>query len=790
MNTDDTHTSRSAPIEHSPSRSGLVDSQSPLPVVLPSLTGDLQASARHRLQLVVYTATLFVSATLLFLVQPMVGKMILPLYGGTPAVWNTCMVFFQAALLAGYAYAHFSVRKWGPGRQSKAHVVLLALPLLCLPIVLRSDAVGVNSPTIDLLQRLTFGVGLPFLLVSTTGPLLQRWFAGSGHPSAHDPYFLYAASNVGSLLALLGYPILVEPWLGVASQSRFWSIGYGVLAVMLVGCALFLRSGAPSGALSAKLKEIANPAGSNEIGRQASQITGRQRLWWIFTAFLPSSLMLGVTSHITTNLAPVPLLWVLPLAIYLLTFVLVFAKRPPIPQAAMVRTYPLALMALIMLSISGILKTGALGIVVHLSVFFIAAMACHGELARRRPAAKHLTEFYLLMSVGGVLGGMFNAVVAPMAFNTLAEYPLILAVACLALPNAKNAEHRGKARAMDCLWPVILSIVADGLNSLLSGVGVDGDAVSVKLLFGLPLAMCCFLFLGRPLRFALGVTVMYLSVGALGGNRNGAQLYEGRNFYGVKRVVESADGQLRMLVHGTTNHGVQYTDPHRSREPLAYYHRTGPLGDVFNSVCHTDLVRRVGIIGLGAGAIASYAGPDDQHTIYEIDPDVVRLAENPEFFTFLDRCRGVYEVVLGDGRLTIQDAPDQGFGLIILDAFSSDAIPTHLLTREAIQLYLQKLAPDGLLVMHVSNRYLDIAPVVGNLAADAGLTGINRKEWTVKTTPETLGKMPSHWVALSRNDEALKKLISVDGWELLPTDPDQPVWTDQRTSLLKTVKWR
>ena len=384
-----------------------------------------------------YTATIFVSALLLFVVQPMVAKMVLPRLGGTPAVWNTCLVFFQAILLAGYAYAHVSTSLLGVRKQAVLHLVVLLLPLLVLPIAIESVGVPAAgaSPSAWLLGCLLMTVGIPFFVVSTSGPLLQKWFAGTNHPSAKDPFFLYAASNIGSLIALLGYPLFMERWLPLAGQSGIWSYGYKVLIAMVGVCAVLLwfrrRPVAEFGA--------ENSADGDALGAESSpSVTLKRRMWWLFAAFVPSSLMLGVTTHITSNLAPVPLLWVLPLSIYLLTFVLVFARKPLVSSALMGRLLPFMVLPLAIITIIELPTLGYLSILAHLATFFVAAMVCHGQLARSRPSVRHLTEYYLWISIGGVLGGIFNALVSPVVFSSIAEYPIALVLACFLLPKGRS----------------------------------------------------------------------------------------------------------------------------------------------------------------------------------------------------------------------------------------------------------------------------------------------------------------------------------------------------------------
>lgn len=509
----------------------------------------------------------------------------------------------------------------------------------------------------------------------------------------------------------------------------------------------------------------------------------------MLAAFVPSSLMLGVTAHITSNLAPVPLLWVLPLAIYLLTFILVFARRPLVPHGLMVRLFPWLVLPAGLLIFLEMGKMGWPAIPVHLLALFVVAMVCHHQLARTRPSPRHLTEFYLWMSFGGVLGGLFNAIIAPMVFDTVAEYPLVIVLACVLLTGGGTAENPRRAFALDLVAPLALAGVAVAVTIAVRTAGWEESSLAQVLVFG-PIALTVFSFKDRPIRFGLGLGVFLALFANHVSLSRGNQLCGERNFFGVKRVVVTADGLRRNLIHGSTIHGTQSTDPARSREPLAYYHRSGPIGDVFAALNDADTRPHVGIIGLGAGAIAAYAQPGQHFTFYEIDPAVERIAADPQYFTFLSQCRGEHDVVIGDGRLTLAQAPDKHFGIIVLDAFSSDAIPTHLLTTEAIQLYVDKLDEGGVLVFHISNRYLDLEPLLAALAEEAGLTCLCKNDVDVSRDERLLGKTPSQSAVMARSQENLAGLLDDPEWRRLASDPDTPVWTDQYSSLLSLFRWR
>ncbi len=728
-----------------------------------------------------YALTICTSAALLFLVQPMFARMALPLLGGSPAVWNTAMVFFQSALLAGYAYAHGGAARLGVRRQAWLHLVVLLLPLAVLPIAIPG---GWSPPTSGnpswwLLGLMTVAVGLPFFAVSATSPLLQQWFAATGHRQAGDPYFLYAASNIGSMVALLSYPLFVEPHFHLAQQSHYWTWGYGLLVLLIAGCAAWLWRPGNGGA--------ARVAGASAaIPRTSEKLTMQRRLHWVLLAFVPSSLMLGVTTYLSSDIAVVPLLWVIPLAIYLLSFILVFARREIIPRMLLTRAFPILLVALVMLFNMQAAEPIAGLMLLHLGTFFVAAMLCHGRLAADRPSAAHLTQFYLWMSVGGVLGGMFNALVAPMIFDSIAEYPLVLMLACVAGLRAEGAAAV-PAPVKDWVWPVVLGAAATALVMLVQGSRFRTDAAITGLLFGIP-ALVCYFFSRRPLRFALGIGAILLA-GSFFQREKGTLLYAERSFFGVTRVMLDPTGRYHLLIHGLTLHGRQSLDPARRDEPLTYYSRSGPAGEVL-ALYGREARERIGAVGLGSGSLASYAQPGQSWIYYEIDPVVLKLAGDPRYFTFLHDSAAPPRVVLGDARLSLVAEPDAGFDLLLLDAFSSDAIPVHLVTREALALYLRKLAPGGRLAFHISNLHLDLEPVFANLARDAGLACLLRDDTVISPEEYAAGKSPSVWLVMARTPEDLAKLARDSRWQPARGNDRQAVWTDDYSSLLSVFRWR
>ncbi len=774
-----------------------------------------------------FATTLFVSAALLFWVEPLVAKMLLPLLGGTPAVWNTCLLFFQAALLAGYAYA-LGATKWLTVRQQIA-VQLALLVSACLSLPLALSTVAVNSvpvegnPAFWLLGRLALTTGLPFFVLATNGPLLQHWFTATRHTQARDPYFLYAASNAGSLLALIAYPALLEPRLNLHQQSALWAYGYALLIGLIILCGLTLArshctqtTGAqPDKQLTSDndestLNEERNSNLTSQISDSNEQrttdylpLTLRRRLRWLALAFVPSSLMLGVTTFIATDVASLPLLWVVPLALYLLTLIIAFARRQLITPRLLARVLPGVTLVLLLVYLSGATQPVAFLMLLHLLYLFVAALTCHTLLAADRPPPAHLPEFYLWLAAGGALGGLCNALVAPALFNAVVEYPLAILLACLLLPRTdkralftranapaepmsddQSRSRPTRPRLLDVALPlgvllltVTLAFVADHFT--LAQVETLAVAAGVPLLIS-------YQFRRRPLRFALALGAVLLG-SYFYAQLNTRTLTAERNFFGVLRVTRDEHDTLHRLYNGSTLHGRQYADFTRQCEPLSYYHRAGPLGQVFAAYQTRPANGEVAIVGLGTGATVTYARAGERWTFYEINPEVVSIARAPEYFTYLINCaHAPVNVVLGDARLQLQRAPDAAYGLIALDAFSSDAIPVHLMTQQALDLYLLKLAPNGLLVFHISNRSLDLHPVVADLARSRNLVCYARDD-TQPTDVE--GKEASQWVVMARSPADLNQLLTDPRWHMLPGDAQRHVWTDDFSNIISIFKW-
>jgi hypothetical protein len=867
-----------------------------------------------------FAFTMFLSATLLFMVQPMIGKMVLPYVGGSPAVWNTCMVFFQSLLLLGYLYAHKLASQPNQKAQVKIHLGVLAASaaVMGLAAVLTADGAtvpvvkslapsGGGFPFFEVLAMLAIAIAVPFFAVSTSAPLLQRWFAVTGHPSAKDPYFLYAASNAGSLISLLGYPLLLEPSLRVVHQTWLWAGGFVflVVATWLCGRASLnpvLPAARPGG-----------PAPADTLG--TGKPSGRQKWFWLMRAFIPSSLMLGVTTFMTTDIASVPLLWVIPLALYLLTFIIAFAQMPWWYRPFIANAAPVVVLLLVFVLISGVLdrdrdEVGVspmlLKLSLHLSAYFLLSLLMHSELAHERPAAKHLTGYFLWISLGGVCGGLFNALIAPLVFTHPYEYPIAIALGCMLVPvldavkpdsELTEAEKvsRGWATMFDFLIPAIMvAFIAlmlwasnrDFFNSacrmIVEQLRLGMATVKPFIVFA-PLCLICFLFIDRPLRFGLCVFAI-LGVNEYRTSNAESTSQTLRSYFGIVRIDRNPESfasayasmlkpsdvgpwaayevaDITSMSHGTTLHGKQFRsrfrvtgdaktirefleDPKANREelnrrttdaglppaltddlrlltvfdpwqaatligarnawdptqdPLTYYHRTGPVGLIMSEAFRRKPLPEIGMVGLGTGSVAAYAQPGQTFNFYEIDSKVrdMILQEKDAPFTYVQnaKSRGAkIEMIMGDARLMLErDPAERKYDLLLIDAFSSDAIPVHLLTVESLKLYQQRLKPGGLFAMHISNVYLRLEPVVAAIAKQNGLACrvLNDRD---QNHP---GKTASSWVILAENEETLGKAFTdpdeVPGtfakpdWRPLEYQPMVKPWTDDYQDMLMVL---
>jgi hypothetical protein len=708
----------------------------------------------------IYTGTTFFSALLLFSVQPLFAKMVLPVLGGSPSVWAVALCFFQGALLAGYCYAHLLNRLVPHRLAGFPHLALCLLALLALPVDLPA---GWREPPLDepylwQLALFTSAIGLPFLAVAANAPLLQAWFAATHHPRARDPYFLYAASNLGSLIALLGYPFVFEPALGVSALSRIWTGAFVVLLAGIAACFFALRA-ATAGATQFPPDETSTSANAAP--------TWSRRLGWVGLAFVPSALLTAFTVHVATDVASAPLLWVLPLSLYLLTFVLVFRERALIPMRILLILHLaaviVALLQLAQTEYDGWLISSATGV----AVFFVSAMVAHRTLYEARPPARCLTEFYLWMSLGGVLGGLFAALLAPKLFSEVFEYPLLLALTMACRPRAISTALEDRDELIR-IWLIlaagILVIYWGPWAAERAGVGFGewGMTPVVALIFAIVL-LALFRHPARQLACAL---LMFATVVMLPSSvkRGEAQ----RSYFGVYRVMPSSNGEFNILMHGTTLHGAQRVKDSEGAlvvdtTPATYYHPKSPMGRTVGIVRkrldEQGEKGRYGIIGLGAGSLACYSKKGERWRFFEIDPVVVKIAKTPESFSYIYYCQPNLDVVLGDARLTLAKEPNETFDLIIVDAFSSDAVPVHLLTAEALKLYASKLRPEGVVLLHISNRYLDLDAVVGATAALVpGLHGLlisdDESDGSYATSTSTVA-------VFSKSEELLEPFRSV-----------------------------
>jgi hypothetical protein len=716
-----------------------------------------------------FAATLSVSAFLLFSIQPMFTKMVLPLLGEAPTVWSIALVFFQATLLCGYTYAHLIVRRVPLRVGALIHLGTLAAAAAMLPIALASS---LGSPPTDniafwLIGLFVVSIGLPFAALATTAPLLQSWFAASGHSRASNPYVLYAASNLGSFAGLFAYPTLIEPLLPLHSQARMWSAGFAAFTLLVSTAGL---------AIARRASPLATAAA-------AARIPAHDKLCWVALAAIPAGLVIAVTSYVATDLASAPFLWVLPLAVYLLTFVATFRERPWASHSTVARLVPFVVAPLSVALLGGQRPYWLALVAVNLVAFVLLALLCHGELYRRRPAPGHLTEFYLWTSLGGAIGGMFAAIVAPRLFTQVYEYPILIVAALLALPRvSEGGAGRAVVKTSAVLMLGVLVLIAR------FGFGIELPAAAELPFQILLVALVAVMLLQREqsARFIALVVLGFLLTGLWqpGFNRVAAV----RSFFGVSQVIETTDGQFRLLYHGTTLHGAERiadTAADAIPEPLTYYYRGGPISDVIDAVRSLQgSLRHVAVVGLGTGALACYRHRGEAWTFYEIDPAVVQIGRDPHFFTFISACAPDLPVVVGDARLTLA-ASTEKYDLIVLDAFSSDTIPTHLLTREAVEGYLNHLTGGGVIVMHISNRYMELADTVAAVGAAEGLGAfIKIDDRTQTSSPDY--KMNAEVVALARRPEDVGDLRVRPGWHQIAETDVQP-WTDDYSNIFGAI---
>ncbi len=720
----------------------------------------------------VFLASLFLSAFLLFSVQPMFTRMVLPALGGTPGVWSVAMVFFQALLLAGYAYAHLLVSRLGPRGAGFVHLSLMAAALLAQPIAM---ATGWGRPPADgealwLLGLFAVSVGLPFFAVSANGPLLQAWFARSGHRDAADPYFLYAASNIGSFAALAAYPFLIEPGLTLMQQSRTWTAGFIALGLLIAACA----------AIAGRGSAAAGPAAAD-----APPVGWATRARWVGLSFVPSGLLVAVTAHIATDIASAPLLWVVPLALFLLTFVVAFRDSPFLRSAMMERLVVWSIAA----GLVGMVSVWPLwfSLPVHLGLFLLVTLTAHHALYASRPAAGRLTEFYMWMSFGGVLGGAFCGLLAPHVFSFVAEYPALLLGGLLCCPGVPGALGRN-------LKPALAAFGAAGLllAALIAARQVTGSPENPLYWAIVILAAGVMVLWRRPERAVpLAAAAMLVLTGLQPLLTNVTTM---RSFFGVHKISTSADDRFRILHHGTTIHGAMRIreDDGRPAEgrpmPATYYLPEGGIGQALSALrAARGGLGRVAAIGLGSGSLTCHMAPGEDWTFFEIDPDVVRIARDPALFRFLRDCaERPPAIVLGDARLTIADQKAT-YGAIVVDAFSSDAIPAHLVTREAIGLYLSRLDAGGAIILHISNRHLDLRQILARAGAEHGLKAYSIQEQQVEPLNQRY-RARTTVLVLARDPAHLGALTGAPSWQSVPPDMTRRPWTDDFSNILEAIR--
>ena len=711
-----------------------------------------------------FVVTICAGSFLLFLVQPMVARMALPRLGGAPAVWNSAMLVYQALLLGGYGYAHW-LGRFAPRRQAAIHLLLFVAAATMLPIGLIAGAPSATAnPFLWVPWLFATSIGPLFFMVSAQAPLVQRWFSASG---GDNPYRLYAASNLGSFAGLVAYPLVVEPLLPLKGQSWLWSAGYVLVLVLTGVCALQLPRGVRT--------TSATPVAERPSWRQMAR--------WAGLAAIPSGLMLSTSTHLTTDIVAMPLLWVLPLGLYLLSFSVAFAERRGL-ATAITAVMPLLLLGGGGTSFVNTSQATILFALVGLILLFAVSVALHAKLYDERPAAEQLTAFYLAMSAGGVIGGIFCALVAPLVFDWVYEHPILIVAAALALPQRPLFGFSGRLWAGPYRRIARLAVIGVSLTIGLFVPALTGN-LGVAFVLALVVIELGLIAIGERTVFAVCLVALMLTLGGrttlqeslLVGDRT-------RSFFGVY-AVGTDNRPARLLVHGTTLHGLQSLTPGREHDALSYYAPRSGVGLTLSHLPELYADARVGIVGLGAGTVACYSRPGQDWRFYEIDPAVEKIARNPKYFTFLSGCAPRVPVLIGDARVVLEREPAAGLDVLVIDAFSSDAVPMHLLTREAMDIYRRRLAPNGVLLMHISNRYLELEPVLATAEAH-GWHGMVR-HYRIDEVGAKRGDSSSIWVALSPDPAALGKLVATtgaDNWRPMRPRPGFAGWTDDHASIL------
>jgi hypothetical protein len=715
----------------------------------------------------------FCGSACLFLVELFAGKLLLPRFGGAPGVWISCLAFFQLVLVAAYFHAHRLIRSAGPGWQFAIQAAVFATAAAAAPLgmaaVVSAPPAGRLPLAVAVLVALAVSVGPVFFALATLAPLLAHW-RSLGNAARPDVYGLYAAGNAGSFAALIGYPLVIEPALGLAGQATLAAVLFATAALLAGGCGLAAARSAGRGFAA-------------RSGADPPAVPWSQWLRWAAIAALPASWLASVTTYATVEVAPIPLLWVVPLAVYLASFVVVFASGGRRLRAWEPGGLAVAVALVAWLLAGDVTEPTTLVIGLHLAAFGVVCIALHGMLVDDRPDVGRLSSFYLALAAGGACGGLWNALAAPLLFDAHHEFPLAVAAVAALVPASRRF-----AAAPLRWWPVG------------AGAAVLGTAVALAPL--VPVS--------RPGWLALVAAAVVISIFCLRGwersvalvalllwtftlsEAGGGVVHRTRTFFGVLRLTEEGNGPSRKLLHGSIQHGVQLIsdDPDRRRIPLSYYHEAGPLGSIFQGFQSHRPVECVGVAGLGVGTIAAYAGLGQQFRFFEIDPAVVRIARDERWFTYLADCRGDVSIVVDDARLALMREPDGGLDILVIDAFTGDSVPTHLLTREALKLYGRKLKADGVVALHISNKYLDFAPVVDAVAADGGWMALEAHDYDV---PSDYARVASHWMALSRSLDvigAIYRQPTSQRWDWKPRAGDlggRP-WTDDHTAIGEALR--
>lgn len=740
----------------------------------------------------------------------MIGKMILPLVGGAPAAWNSCLFFFQALMLAGYAYAHFSLRRLGLARQALSHLALMLIALVLLPISFDRSVAVPEDPSLWLIGKLFTSAGLPFFVLAALSPLLQTWFSRTGHARAENPYFLFAASNLGSFSALLLYPTLIETSFGLSVQTKIWAGGFALLLILLVACRMHVKS--------LKTVEVAD-----DTAPPSSDATDN-RIKWLIAAMLPSILLLAVTQFITGDIAPIPLLWIIPLAIYLITYVMAFSSHNLAPA----RIEMLFLLAILLFPVAyfKLHRSLAAALPTHLFILFAISLYCHSYLADSRPNTKNLTGYYMIMSFGSVIGSLTVTFIAPLLFSNDAEYPLAIIFACFMSKRFKLSDN-GKTDDQESLalsviiglYTASVLIAIENVNfgrylqQTAHSLGFDPGSgylntmihflaarqLETTRLFLFIAATLPLLFIKKMPRLNLALFSL-ISIAVLAINYTGTmpiRLHSSRNFFGIKKVTLTSENNTIAMVHGSTMHGMQSLSLDKMFEPLAYFHKNGPIGSIFAQEFTKKADFKAGILGLGIGSLLAYAKPGQEFTFYEIDPEVIKMAQNPDYFCFVSAFKDRVRIICGDGRRMIEQSPSGYFDAIFADAFSSDSIPVHLATEEALKIYADRLQPEGIIVFNISNRYIDLKPVLAALARKTDFIALHVLDNVFfKEDPANFGRHVSEYVVFTKSESLADSLIKspILAWNKLSdhTVSDRttaaPHWTDNSSSLFPLLK--